>query len=630
MRIFSMTQWYHFAYMIISIALLGFGVSGTVISVVRTRLTRRFSFYYRLFAGLFTLSILGSYLLSQRNRFNPFEIVWDPRQYLFLVEYYLVLFVPFFLAALCLGLAFTRYTERIGLLYGVNLVGSGVGAIGIIVCFYFFHPVEVLYIILGIGCWGTAAAFLRRKKRAGMVVAVMLGVGVVVVFALRSDPLGLREHLRISEYKGLSAAKKFPDAQMLTESVSPLGVVQTVSSPVIRYAPGISLNYTGEIPSQIGLFVDAGNAGVIVDAANAEYLDFLSSSLVYHVRPISRALILGAGGGTDVLNALAHGVASVEAVEVNPDVLRLVRERFADVTGHLYARPDVRVFAQEARGFIEMTSATYETIQLSLLDSFGASAAGVHALHENYLYTLEALTRYYERLASGGILSITRWVRFPPRDTIKLFATAVEALERVGIADASQHLVCIRSWATSTVLVSASPFTSEELARVQQFCHDRSFDLAYFPGITREDANRYTQLPSAEYYVAAQAILFGDREAFYRDYPYYIRPARDGSPYFFHFFKWKSLMTLLRTMGKEWIPFMEWGFLVLLATLLQAGILSILLILVPLLFLPRRATRLRDRGATVVYFTCLGLGYLFIEVVYIQKFTLFLANPVFS
>ena len=634
MRIFSITQWHHFAYMIISIALLGFGASGTFVSVFRARLLKRYLFYYRVFSCFFPLSIFLSYYLSQRNRFNPFEIAWNPGQYWFLVEYYLVLFVPFFLAATCIGLLFTRDTEKIGRLYSSNLIGSGCGALGVMGCLQLFHPVLVLYIIVGIACCGAVIAFSDGTTEAKLTLSItqkiilLLLIFGMLPLLLKYDPLSLRAHLTISQYKGLSLARNFPEAQLLTESVSSLGVVHTISSPIIRKAPGISLNYTGTIPSQIALFVDSENAGVISPEKNLDYLDFLPVSLVYHVRPASSALILGAGGGTDVLNALYHGVAAVEAVELNPDIISLVQGRFYEFTSGVYLQPNVSVINQEARGFIESTHSVYDVIQLSLLDSFGASSAGVHALNENYLYTIEAIQQYYSHLTPQGMLSITRWVKFPPRDNLKLFATAVEALEGLGIQDVSQRLISIRSWATSTLLLSKTPFTTEEIAAVRMFCQNRSFDTNYFPGITPGEANRYNQLPSAEYYRSSQALLFGEKEDFYASYPYYIKPARDNSPYFFHFFKWKSLTTLLGAMGRDWIPFVEWGYLVLLATLLQAAIVSLLLILLPLLTLSNLSIPGRYKGSAMLYFFSVGFGYLFIEMVCIQKFTLFLANPV--
>ena len=635
MRIFSITQWHHFAYMIISIALLGFGASGTLISLCRFRFKTHFSFYYRLFSGLFPIAILLSYFFSQQIRFNPFEIVWNPRQIYALVAYYLILFVPFFVAALCLGLLFIRYSEQIGWFYGANLLGSGCGALGVVACLSLWHPVLVLYCICAVAIIGMIMGWptQRRGRRIGPSTSTLLLWGCLLALlwiALATDPLRLRLIMHISEYKGLSQAQHFPEAKVLTESVGPPGVVHTVSSPVIRHAPGISLNYTGEIPSQIGLFVDSDQAGAISNAKQLDYLDFLTSSLVYHVRPPASALILGAGGGTDVFNALSHGTNTIDAVELNADIIQLVRDRFTEWTNGVYSRPEVRVINQEARGFVEATPSRYDTIQISLLDAFGSSAAGVYALHENYLYTVEALQRYYLRLTSDGVLSITRWVKFPPRDSIKLFATAIEALENLHIPDPSQHIVSIRSWATSTLLISKTAFTPEEIVTIRTFCQERFFDPNYFPGMNAEGANQYNQLPSPEHFRAAQALLFGDREKFYASYPYHVRPAHDNSPYFFNFFTWKHLSTFLETMEKGIIPFIEWGYLVLIATLAQAVLLSLILILLPLLVLPKKRRTSRVRIATIVYFTCLGLGYLFIEIVCIQQFALFLAHPISS
>ena len=672
MRIFAITQWYHFAYMIISIALLGFGASGTLIALFRRPLLKHFPIAYRLCAALFSFSIIVSYFISQRNRFNPFEIVWDPRQSLYLVEYYLVLFVPFLLAALCVGLMFLRYTERIGLVYCCNLIGSGVGIVESVAGLYVAHPVLMLYVAVGLGIGGLLAtrnsppgplswkekgskndgdmpAFSPSfRKRGDRGVSFLKHVGVYgllaasVGLAIRYDPLDLRANLRISPYKGLPQARKFPEAEVLDELVSPLGVVQTVASPLIRHAPGISLNYGGDVPSQIGIFVDSGDAGgitAILEFAgeppvpvgeHLEYLDFLTLSLAYHVRSPERVLVLGAGGGVDVLNALAHQAQAVDAVELNPQIIRLVRDQFSGLTAGLYSRPNVRLIQREARSYAASSPAVYDAVHISLLDAFTASSAGVYGLSETYLYTVEALQQYAARLAPGGILSITRWTKFPPRDNIKLFATAIAALEDAGIDNAGQHLIAIRSWAASTLLLSVTPFTPDEIGRARQFCDERWFDTAYFPGITAHDANRYHQLPSAEHFLAAQALLFGNRNDFYAAFPYYVRPARDDRPYFFHFFTWKHLPTLLRTMGRDWLPFIEWGYLVLLATLAQAVVISAILILLPLLVLPRRSRMPRVRTLTAGYFFCLGLGYLFLEMALIQKFTLFLAHPVYA
>ncbi len=398
-----------------------------------------------------------------------------------LVAYYLILFVPFLCGCALPGIGSELLSRTDWLVYGANLLGSGCGVLGIVACLSTWqHPVLVLYWISAVALLGMSLGWSdspTRQRRIFPSIPLLLIWGCLLALtwiAVKTDPLRLRQVLQISEYKGLNQARHFPQAQVLTESVSPLGVVHTVSSPIIRHAPGISLQYTGEIPSQIGLFVDSEQAGAIPDSQYVAYLDFLTSSLSYHIRPAETVLILGAGGGTDVLNALNHGAKTIDAVELNSDIIDLVRYHFAEWTDGLYARPDVRVINQEARGFVEASSARYDTIQISLLDAFGSSVAGVHALHENYLYTVEAVQRYYSRLSPDGILSITRWVKFPPRDSIKLFATVVEALERLNLSIGGTHCV-YQELGNSTLLLSASPFTSEEISIVRTFCQERWF-----------------------------------------------------------------------------------------------------------------------------------------------------------
>jgi hypothetical protein len=230
---------------------------------------------------------------------------------------------------------------------------------------------------------------------------------------------------------------------------------------------------------------------------------------------------------------------------------------------------------------------------------------------------------------------VTRWLKMPPRDNLKMFATAVEALEAAGIKQPGEHLVLVRSWATATLLVRRTPFTADDIAALKAFSADRLFDLDYFPGIHPEDANRFNRLDRSYYHDAAREILAGGsrREAFFRAYPFNLRPARDDRPYFDHFFKWEALPVLLKTYGGQWLPFLEWGHLLLVATLVQALVFSVALILLPLLFRRRQAAPTAaslSRARVFAYFLAIGLGFLFIEIVLIQKLTLFLANPIYA
>ena len=190
------------------------------------------------------------------------------------------------------------------------------------------------------------------------------------------------------------------------------------------------------------------------ELASMEYLDQVTSALPYHLLDQPRVLVLGAGGGADVLQALYQGATRIDAVELNPQVVELVNDEFADFSGALFTDPRVSVHISEARGFVTGHDGEYDLVQLALLDSFGASSAGLYALSENYLYTVEALGEILDTLRPGGILAITRWIKLPPRDGLKIFATAAAALERIGVVEPGQQMIMIRSWNTSTLLLS--------------------------------------------------------------------------------------------------------------------------------------------------------------------------------
>jgi len=627
MRVFSVTSWSHFAYMVISIALLGFGVSGTFISIFQKKLKAHFYFFFTLFSFLFSFSLYICFILSQKIPFDPFLIIWYKSQYLYLVGYYLVFLIPFFLGATCIGLSFLRFSEGINKVYFYNLLGSGGGALGIILIMYFFSLQEVLLFIVILSFFSTVLSFVNLSIKTSIIMGFISGI--CVLFFLLYPP-----ELRISPYKGLSTSLKLPEAKIIKEESSPLALIDVVKSPAIRCAPGLSLAYKGKIPPQLAIFLDADSLTPITnfqnDISNLRYLDYSTSALPYHLLDEPNVLIVGAGGGSEVLCALYHQSPYIEAVEVNPQIVKLVKEEYGDFSNHIYSRPEVHVRVAEGRGFIESSSRKYNLIQITLLDSFAASSAGVYALSENYLYTTEALESYIKHLSKDGVLCITRWLKMPPRDGIKLFATAVESLENLGIKDIPSHLIFMRSWATSTLLIKHSSFTPSEVQITKEFAKKRLFDLIWCPSLNVKEVNQYNILPQAFYYEASQKILFGDRNNFYQNHLFSVKPATDNSPYFFQFFKWKSLPHLLRTMGREWIPFVEWGYIILIFTLIQAIVVSIFLIIFPLSFLKKKRIFTPHKLSIFLFFLLLGAGYMFIEISFIQKFTLFLSYPTYA
>ena len=632
MRLLSIIQWHHFAYMIISLALLGYGASGTFLALTRQWLQQRFAVVYIASAALFGLSMAVCFALAQRVPFNALEIMWDSTQYLYLLFIYLLLFVPFFFAACCIGLAFISYPVQISRIYMADLLGAGSGALGIILMLFVLRPETSVLLLAGLALIAALVANLFYYSRlSNWSSATIIAFAVVLVFGFSQGWPGLR----ISPYKGLSQSLQIMDARILNEQSSPLGLLTVVDSPTIpfRHAPGLSLNTRYEPPRQLAVFTDGDGLSVITRydgrRERLAYLDDTSSALPYHLLQRPRVLILGAGGGSDVLLALYHQAETIEAVELNPLMVDLVRNRNADYAGRLYDNPAVQVVVAEARGYVTGSAKHYDLVHLALLDSFGATNAGVHALSESYIYTVEALQTYLEHLAPNGLLAITRWLKLPPRDSLKLFNTAIDALQRMGVAEPGRHLVLIRSWNTSTLLVKNGHLTVTDMAAIREFCERRSFDVAYYAEMNPGEANQFNILDEARLFDAATALLSSARSDFMDRYKFDITPATDNKPHFFHFFKWRSLPELiaLPTGGRG--SLVEWGYLILVATIVQAFIVGLSLILVPLWITGRKSVQ--PAGARMgFYFGALGLAFIFIEIAFMQKFILFLNHPLYA
>ena len=634
MRIFSIAQWYHFAYMMISVAMLGFGAAGTLISLFGDRVRRRADDLFRMGAWLVAVAVPLCYLVSQWIPFETFRIATERIQWVYLFLLYAVLAVPFFLVSVCITTAFLIYPKHVGRIYFVNMCGSGLGAFGITMLMYLFAPRQLVGVVtaaafVGFMCSlaGKSLSWLRLGAAAAVV--LVLGWGSVV-----TPP-------RVSEYKGLSYALDMPDAELEAQAYSPISELSAVTSRYLRETPGQISNYPmselGPLPAQVGLYFDAGAGSVINefsgDFRDLAYLDYVTSALPYHLLADPSVFVIGAGGGTDVLMALKNEAPKVTAAEVDPNVFPLVDKTFGDFSGHLYSRPDVQPVLADGRGWLEGHAEDgYDVIHVALLDSFSSSASGVHALSESYLYTEEAIQTYLQSMTDEGVLSVTRWLKTPPRDAVKMFATLVEGAETSGIESPGQHLFWIRSWNTATLVLSKTPLSAGQVRQAKSFCRDRNFDLCYYPGITAGEANRHTILEEPVYFNSAQSLLFGDRSAFYDEFLYYVRPPTDDRPYFFRFFKWASIPRLLRGMGSEWIPFVEWGYLTLLATVIQSLVTSLLLIVVPLVVFSRGGAG-GTRGwrlPVVLYFGLLGLAFMFLEIGFIQKLMLFLHYPVYA
>lgn len=629
MRWLAITHWHPFAVMIISLALLGHGASGTWLSLFLAPARRHFDVLFPACALLFAWTAVAALWLAQAVPFNGLELVWNPRQLAWLSVLYLVLALPFLFAASCFGLAFARHGGHIPMLYGADLTGAGIGALGAVALLYL--PVD-RGLLLAALC-GPLAAALVAPRRWLIAVSVLTMVALLTLWpgrALAPVP---------NEFKGLSKALLLPEARVIAQRHGPQGWLAVLESPRVplRYAPGLSLGNADEPPPQLGLFTDGdAMAAISRDHARAPaqaYLARMTSSLPYALRASREpsVLVLSAGGGQEVLQALTLGARSVDAVESNPQRLQLLRDTFADYTGGLYRDPRVRVLVADPRGFARADGRRYDIVVLASGESFAGGGAGVQAAAEHYALTEQALRDYLARLAPDGVLAVTRWSKQPPRDELKLFATAVAALRAERVADPATHIVAIRNWDASTLLVKRGRFTQDEIATLRAFCDAHGFDPVHYPGMAPDEAARYHGQAQPYLHEGARALLSPRAADYVRDYKFAIAPASDDRPYFGDFFRWRSLPELWRLRAQGSAVLLDSGTLLLLAALLQALPLALLLVLVPLLALPRDATvaalpRVRAGG----YFMALGVAFMLVEIASLSRLTLLVGHPLLA
>lgn len=630
MRMLSIVQWHHFAYMVISLALLGYGASGTIIALLRQRLERRAELAFALSSLFFSVSAVLCFVLGQHVPFNALEVVWNPWQIGWLACLYFVFFVPFLFAATCIGVALTFRRSAISRVYFFDLVGAGLGAVLVMAALFVLAPQNALPLIAALPLVASFVVSARSPSRKALV-ALQIPWALVLAAGLPQQHLDLR----VSAYKGLSQALQVVDSRIAHASSSPLGQITVVQSPAVpvRHAPGLSFATRHVPPEQLAVFTDADGLSALTrydgSRDSVAYLSDLPAALPYAVLDEPDVLVLGAGAGGDVLTALYHGAASVDAVELDPQMTELVRTVYGDFAGRIYDDPRVAVHTGEARGFVTRRNTRYDLVQIGLLDSFGAAGTGVQSLNESYVYTVEALLAYLDRTRPGGFVAITRWLRIPLRDSLKLIATTIAALEHRGIGDPGARFVVMRSWATSTLLVKHGDLDGNEVAAIREFARSRSFDMAWYPGMPAEEANRFNRLDAPFLFHGTTALLGARADDYIERYKFHIAPATDDRPFFFHFFRWDTLPEVFALRHSGGAGLVEWGYLILVATIIQAALAGLLLILVPLLGV-RRTWPAGTGPRMGAYFLLLGLAFLFVEIAFIQKFILFLNHPLYS
>jgi len=624
MRALSLRFWDHFAYMVISVALLGFGASGTVLTLVRTRIAHGRRTYLAILSFAFAASIPVAILTARCVSIDVQFLVWDVSQIGSVLAIELLMFIPFFFAATMIGVVLMDRPDRLAGHYAANLVGSALGAV---VSIAMMHVLSTQGVIeaMAVLAWLAGAILVPWRRPVPAVTAAVAGV-IVLLASLAPPSLGM------SCYKTLEQIKTWPGTEILYHTEGPLGRIDIAAGPAIHHDPPLSLRYDKPVPAHVLILIDGDQAGAIYDCKHTNdwgFMDYTTAAVAYHVRTEPTTLIIGAGGGIDIGLALFHKASGIVALEMNRQIIDVMTGPLAARGGSIYCRSNVNVINRQARGFLAGTGETFDIIQLPATGPFGRAGAGLYAARESYLYTVDAFTAMLDHLTSDGVLAVTQWARTPPRDGLKIFDTAATALHAKG-QDPSQHLAMIRGLSTVTVLVFAQPITSGETQTIRAFADNRLFDLCYLPGLDRAETNRNHILDRPYYFEAANALLGGRREAYLADYVFDIAAATDDAPYFHHFFRWRSLPVLFERLGGLSPAFLETGYLLSVGALFQTVLLALILILLPLAPGIKVIRPTAGKPGTLAFFLLIGLGFMLVEMGFLQKLILYLAHPIYS
>jgi hypothetical protein len=625
MRALSLRFWHHFAYMVISVALLGFGASGTALTLLRRRVQKDRAAWMAAAAMAFSLSVPLCLQAARRVRLDVQFLAWDLSELGGVLLLELILLVPFFFAAAVVGAALMDRPHRIGGHYAANLAGSGLGAILSVALMHVLTTPQLLAGVAVAGCAAAAILTPWRRRRLALPAALVVATVGLLLWRAPYRP-------RMSPYKMLPYCLAMPDARVIGRAEGPLGRIDVVVGPAIHHDPPLSLQYMEDVPAHALLIVDGDQTSAVYDCPTPDdwrFMDYTTGAVGYALDRPGSVCVIGAGGGADIGLAVYHRCDRIIALEMNGRVIAAMRGPLADRGGRVYAAPGVEVVQREARGFFAAARERFDLVQLPAIDAFGASGAGLYATQEAYLYTVESMLAMLDRLSDAGCLCITRWSRMPPREGLRIFDTAAQALRRRG-REPARHLAMIRGPATVTVLACRRPLDAKDADRIRQFCRERSFDLCHLPGMAEAEANRFQKLDRPYYFEAADALLGPQRKQYLSAYLFDVAATTDDKPYFFHFLRWRTLRVLQEQLGRRSRAFWEMGFIMLLAALVQAVVLAAGLILLPLLPRSRPVRSARGKALTLAYFLLLGAAFMLLEMGFLQKLILYLSHPIYS
>ncbi len=590
-RIFSVAIWYHFAFLVVSVALFGFGASGTFLALRQRHALSPEHLPWT--AGGFGLSALVAYVGTNAIPFEPFRIAAEPVQLAYFLAVDILLTLPFFFAGLTVALILRLWPVHAGRLYAWDLVGAALGSLLVFATLPLAGARGAVAVaaMLGFASAGTFA----RGARARTTAAALAGASAILVAAPSVLP-----DVRIDASKPL-VVEIANQGRVVFSKWNALSRIDVVERP------GVDPMILIDSAAKTSIARPAGASG--------PYQRDIST-LAYRVAQAPKVAIIGSGGGMDVQNALALGARHVTCVEINPIIIDLVTTRYREHVGAIFEDPRVSLVRDEGRSFIERTRDAFDVVQLTLIDTWAAGASGAYSLTENYLYTTDAFRAYLDRLTPDGMLAITRWYYEAPR----LATLGRAALESMGVAEPQRCALVIERGISTAFLLKRRPFTPAEVASARAFAAEIGADVLYDP--TRPGMESFYDVFFAQPDPAELLAAMPER----------LDPVGDDDPFFFLMARWSNIDLGALSRVPRSSTFLEplvvpVGQIALAAALVVGAVLSVTLLAIAL---ASRTVPHSGRWRWLTYFLGLGLAFIIVEVVLMQRFALFLGHPTYS
>jgi spermidine synthase len=596
-RLFSVVLFYHFAFFAISIALLGLGAGGVFAHLRKNWLSSRD--LRGIAAACSAVAAIAIPLALEIVLHTPVSLKLTGGNFLRLTAIYMASAVPFFLTGLQFSVIFARESTRIPRLYGADLVGGALACVAVVPLLNWIGgPNAVLFSALASAVAATVWSSAARIRKGMLALTAALVVLIILNHSGRLADIvwakGIRRtNVEFSRWNAISRVEV-----QRTDDGGKLIVIDADANTYIMNAD----------PKQ---WEGSEWQRNVMSAPPA---------LVNSLRPHGDYAIIGPGGGVDVLRALENGSHSVTGIEINPIIANtIMRQRYADFAHHLYRRPDVDIHVADGRSFVRNAKTSFDVVQMTLVDTWASTAAGAFALSENNLYTIQAFREYFDHLKPDGMIAITRWEFQTPREALRVVSVGMEALRQLGIKDASRNFIVVAAddldedGIPVAVLAKKSAFTKQEEETVAQ--HLKRYpplQLLYAP--SAHEPNAFSNL-----------ILSNDPYSFSRNYEYNVSPVTDNTPFFFFTLKPGRILHMRTRHSMDWKVNLG---VVVLAMILVISVVAVLAFLVLPLMIEGNASK--RPAKSLLYFVAVGLGYVLVEVSFIQRFVLFLGHPTYA